>query len=342
MIFAHPFLLFLLLPLGVLMILAWRRPVPAVRISSAKPFKEANSGRLRGVSKITFILFSTALALLIVALARPRAGEETVIRKVKGIDIMLAIDLSGSMEAIDIPKNVTTYDALSKGIKDETIENRLEVAKKEIASFIKRRSNDRIGLIGFANLPYCVSPPTLDHGWLLENLRRLKPGIIGDATGIAPPIASALHRLEKSDSKRKVLVLFTDGSNNVDARVSPRQAAKLAKSCKVVIYTVGIGSGNACVLRETPMGPRFLPLRGEFDEPLLKDIADSSGGKYYRAFDSKGLRDVMNSINKMEKTSMQAPTYMKWTEFAPTLMAIALALLVLGFISEHTIRLSLP
>jgi Ca-activated chloride channel homolog len=342
MIFAHPFILFLLIPLAVLMILAWRRAVPAVRMSTAKPFKEANAGRLRGVSKIPFIFFSAALALLIVALARPRAGEETMVSKAKGIDIILAIDLSGSMQAIDVPRHITTYDQLYKGVKEEKVQNRLEVAKKEIASFINRRPNDRIGLIGFANLPYCVSPPTLDHGWLLANLKRLEPGIIGDATGIASPIASALHRLEKSDSKRKVLVLFTDGSNNVDARVSPRQAAKLAKSCNVVIYTVGIGSGNACILQDTPMGPRFVALRGEFDEPLLKDIADSSNGKYYRAFDSKGMREVMLTIDKMEKTSMKAPKYMRWTEYAPMIMSIALVLLVLGFIINHTSRLSLP
>lgn len=342
MTFAYPYLLFLLIPLAVLMLLAWRRPVPAVRLSTAKPFKEANAGKRRKVSRLPFIFFSTALALLVVALARPRAGEETVLRKVKGIDIILAIDLSGSMQAIDVPRDVTKFEELYKGIKEGKIKNRLEVAKKEIAAFINRRPNDRIGLIGFANLPYCVSPPTLDHGWLLQNLDRLEPGIIGDSTGIAPPIASALHRLEKSDSKRKVLVLFTDGSNNVDARVSPRQAAKLAKSCNVTIYTVGIGSGNALVLQDTPLGPRFQPLPGEFDEPLLKDIADGSNGKYYRAYDAKGMRDVMLAIDKMEKTSLEAPKFMKWSEYAPTLMIAALILLLLGFIIDHTSRLSLP
>ena len=144
------------------------------------------------------------------------------------------------------------------------------MAKEEIIKFIEKRPNDRIGLVGFANLPYSACPPTLDHGWLIQNMNRLEPGVIGDKTGIAGPIASAVQRLKNSDSKRRVIVLFTDGSNNVDARVSPRQAAKLAKEFNIIIYTVGIGSNRAYALQRGFFGTQFTEVQGEFDEKLLK------------------------------------------------------------------------
>jgi Ca-activated chloride channel family protein len=255
---------------------------------------------------------------------------------------MLAIDLSGSMQAMDVPRKITTPEQLQSAFESGEIKNRLEIAKDEIRRFIKKRPNDRIGLIGFAKLPYNICPPTLDHAWLLAHLDRLQPGIIGDSTGIAGPIASAVHRLEKSDSKRRVLVLFTDGRNNVNARISPRQAAKLAKAMNVIIYTVGIGSDNAYVLQNSYAGPQIFPIRGEFDEPLLNDIAKFSEGKYYKAFDSEGLAKVMDEINKLEKTSVEQPKFVDYKEFAPVLAAFALVLFLLGFVTENTFFLSIP
>ena len=340
MTFAYPWLLLLYLPYLALLFYLRRRPAPAVVVASVQPFAAATK-RKKSVG-LPFILFALAAGILILALARPRMGSEKIVLRADGIDIMLALDLSGSMKCYDVPKNITTHKQLRTAVESKELQNRLETAKEEIKKFILRRPNDRIGLVGFANMAYNASPPTLDHGWLLANLDRLQPGIIGDGTGIASPIASAVHRLEKSDSERRVLVLFTDGSNNVNARISPRQAAKFAKTCKVAIYTVGIGSDNAFSLQNTFAGPQFRQIRGEFDEKLLHDIAKFSDGKYYRAYDQDGLEKAMEDINQLEKTSIEQPKYIEYKEFAPTIIALALAVLGIGFMLDNSLYLKLP
>jgi Ca-activated chloride channel family protein len=236
-------------------------------------------------------------------LARPRHGLEEIRHRAEGIDIMLAIDLSGSMSAYDIPKNVSTQGELEALMKSGALKNRIAIAKAEIRKFIEARPNDRIGLIGFGPLPYAACPPTLDHAWLLAHLDSLDAGIIGDGTGIAGPIASATQRLKASEAKRRIVVLFTDGSNNVNAKVTPRQAAKLASSFDVIVYTVGIGSPNAAVLRDGFFGRQFVQLQDEFDEPLLRDISSTTGGRYYKASDAEGMAQAMSEIDKLEKTA---------------------------------------
>ena len=343
MTFAYPWLLFLYIPLVLIIWYLWsRKAMPALRISSTKPFIRAKKKSNARVSHLPLLFYITASAILVLALARPRVGSEKIIFRAKGIDIILAIDLSGSMRAIDIPRNVKTEKQLREELKSGKIKNRLEVAKEEIKKFVKKRPNDRIGLIGFAQLPYNICPPTLDHGWLIDNLKRLKPGIIGQNTGIAGPIASGVQRLDKSDSKRRVLVLFTDGANTVNARITPRQAAKLGNACDVVIYTVGIGSNNALVEDNSMFGRSYVQAGGTFDAPLLKDIAKISDGKYYHAFDAKGLEEAMTDINKIEKTTVEQPKYVDYKEFAPTLAVFVLILLLLGFLLENTIFLSIP
>ncbi len=340
--FAYPWMLLLYIPFVLLVIYARRKPLPSIRVSTTRPFLAVNSGSRPSSFRLPFMIFTLALALLICALARPRQGSERIVIKAKGIDIMLAIDLSGSMQAIDVPPGVTSEQQLYDLIKAEKVKGRLETAKQEISKFIAKRPNDRIGLVGFADLAYNICPPTLDHAWLIANMARLTPGVIGDRTNIASPIASAVSRLEKSDSKRRVMVLFTDGSNNIEDRITPRQAAKLGKSNDVVIYTVGIGSDNACVLREGFGGLSFVPVKGEFDEKLLNDIAGFSDGKYYKACDADGLENVMNEINRMEKTVIEQPKYIDYKEFAPILTGMALALLLFGFLLEHTFMLRVP
>ncbi|MBU8902544.1 MAG: VWA domain-containing protein [Victivallales bacterium] len=343
MTFAYPWLLFLYIPLLLIIWYLWsRKAMPALRISSTKPFIRAKQKSNARTSHLPLLFYITASAILVFALARPRVGSEKIIFRAKGIDIILAIDLSGSMRAIDIPRNIKTEKQLSKELKSGKIKNRIEVAKEEIKKFVKKRPNDRIGLIGFAQLPYNICPPTLDHGWLIDNLKRLKPGIIGQSTGIAGPIASGVQRLDKSDSKRRVLVLFTDGANTVNARITPRQAAKLGNACDVVIYTVGIGSNNALVEDNSMFGRSYVQAGGTFDAPLLKDIAKISDGKYYHAFDAKGLEEAMMDINKIEKTTVEQPKYVDYKEFAPTLAVFVLILLLFGFLLENTIFLSIP
>lgn len=341
MSFAYPWLLLLLLPFALLVIRIWRRPLPSIRIPSLRPFVSGNARRPLA-SRLPLILYSLAIAIVILALARPRYGSEKVLIRAEGIDIMLALDLSGSMQSIDVPGKISTENELRQAITSGAVKNRLEIAKDEVRNFIEKRPNDRIGLIGFAQLPYSLCPPTLDHAWLIANLDQLKPGIIGDKTGIAGPIASAVKRLKDSNAKRRVLVLFTDGANNVNSAITPLQAAKLAHDYDIVIYTVGIGSDRAFVLQRTFMGEQFVPIEGEFDEDLLKEIAKTSEGRYYKAADAEGLAKVMNEINKLEKTTVEQPRYMEYSEYAPRLIALALTLLLLGFLAEHTVFLRLP
>ncbi len=341
--FALPWFLLLYIPYLALIVMAMRKRPPSLRIPWARPFKEANpGGKLHMAMGVPFFLSAIGLALLIFALARPQKGIELLKQKAEGIDIMLAIDLSGSMEAIDVPTGYSD-DEIKDALRNGKLKKRIEIAKEEIRKFIERRPNDRIGLIAFAPLPYVACPPTLHHAWLFAHLNNLQAGIIGDATGIAGPIASAVHRLKDSKAKRRVVVLFTDGSNNVDARITPRQAAKLAKRFNVVIYTVGIGSPNACVVRRDPFrGQRIFPLATQFDEKLLKDIAATTGGRYYPAKDSKGLAKAMREIDKMEKTSQEQPIYVDYSELGPKFVLAGLILILLAFFLENTVALKIP
>jgi len=341
MTFAYPWLLLLLAPYLLLCWWVWRRPLPSLRLPSLKPFMAVNSKRTLA-SRLPLLLSLLAVAVLIVALARPRYGNERVVMRSEGIDIMLALDLSGSMEAIDVPQSITTEQQLRDEIASGKIKKRIDMAKDEVKRFIERRPNDRIGLIGFAQLPYSMCPPTLDHQWLIGNLEQLQPGIIGDKTGIAGPISSAVKRLKNSHAKRRVMVLFTDGANNVDAAITPRQAARLAHDNDIVIYTVGVGSNRSFVFQRTMMGERFVPIEADFDEALLKDIAKTSDGRYYYALDAAGLAKVMDEINRLEKTSVEMPKYIEYTEFAPRLIVLGLVLLLLGFLAECTVCRRVP
>lgn len=342
--FALPWLLLLYIPFIGLVILSLFMRKPTIIIPSIKSFKKANPRKkLPLITKLPFLIYITGIALLIFALARPQYGIEQLKQKAEGIDIMLAIDLSGSMEAIDVPESFKeekdVYDAMKKG----TLKSRITIAKNKIREFIERRPNDRIGLIAFAPLPYVACPPTLDHAWLFAHLDRLKAGIIGDATGIAGPIAAAVHRLKDSDSKRKVLVLFTDGSNNIDARISPRQAAKLAKTFDIIIYTVGIGSRNAYVTQNHPFYGKMLQrLGGQFDEPLMKEIAKTSDGKYFTAADAKGLSTVMKEIDKLEKTTKEQPRFIDYSELGPWFLQLGLIAIIVAFIMGNTFMLKIP
>ncbi|MBR7104749.1 MAG: VWA domain-containing protein [Lentisphaeria bacterium] len=338
--FAYPWVLtgLLLLPVFYMFERFWRKR-PSVVVSQTLPFKRVSRKRFRP----TFPEFCRLLAaaVLIVALARPRKGDEKVIIRAQGIDMILALDMSGSMRAVDVPAGMTDPRKLLEAIRNKEIINRIEVAKKEIRRFIEKRPNDRIGLLGFADLAYSFAPPTLDHAWLLAQLERLQPGMIGDATGIASPIGSAVSRLKNAAAPRRVLVLFTDGTNTAVNRLTPEQAAKLAKDFNIIIHTVGIGSGNAYVL-DTTFGSRFIPAGDNFDEKLLRTIADTTGGSYFHADDGKALRQVMDGIDKLEKTTVEQPKYVEYKEYAPRLALITAVILLLAFTADCTWKLRLP
>jgi Ca-activated chloride channel homolog len=339
--FESPWYFLLLIPLILLLIFAAKRKSPMLSIPWMKPFfsKKSSSGFKK--TSIPFVFYVIAFVLIIIAVARPQQGMEELKQRAEGIDIILALDLSGSMKGIDIPKN-SSSDQVLREIRSGKLRKRIAYAKEEIKKFIEMRPNDRIGLVVFAPLPYVACPPTLDHTWLLSHLDSVDAGIIGDATNIAGPIASGVDRLKTADSKRRVMVLFTDGSNNVNARISPLQAAKLAKTFNVVIYTVGIGSQNAYVLQNTMFGEQFIPLGGQFDKKLLKGIAKETEGKYYAAKDAKGLQEVLKQIDELEKTSAEQPRFIDYRELGSPLVILALILIIVSFVLENTIFIRLP
>ena len=343
--FAHPYMFFLLVPLALVLLRAWFKPVPALRVPSLRPFKAASKGRLSRINLrklVPFLLYSIGGVMLIVALAGPREGMEESRRRADGIDIMVALDLSGSMRAIDVPPGIRTERELEVAMASGKVKDRLGTAKEEIAKFIKARPNDRIGLIAFAPLPYVVCPPTLDHAWLIANLDRLESGSIGDATGIAGPVASAVQRLKDSDSKRSIIVLFTDGANNVNAKITPRQAAKLANTFDITLYTVGIGSRNSVMKLDSMFGSSFQRVEGSFDEKLLQEMADTTGGVYYKAADGESMAKAMAQIDQLEKTSVEQNIIVNWKEFYPLFCWLAIAFLLIGFAYEHALRVSVP
>jgi Ca-activated chloride channel homolog len=339
--FESPWYLLLIIPLVFLIILSIVRKKPALTIPWMKPFLRNKKKKGFNRTYIPLVIYSLASLLLILALSRPQKGIEELIQRSKGIDIILALDLSGSMKAIDISKNMSSQQ-VRNGLQTGKLKERISYAKDAIKRFIKKRPNDRIGLIVFAPKAYVACPPTLDHSLLLSELSSVNAGIVGDSTNIAAPIATAVSRLKDASSKRRVLVLFTDGSNNVNDRINPMQAAKLAKMYHIIIYTVGIGTPNAFVLQNSIYGAQFIPIYGQFDKKLLVNIAKETGGKYYKAADAKGLKSVLNKINKLEKTTMEQPKFIDYSEIAPILLGIALALFIFGFVLENTIFIRLP
>ncbi|MFO7821457.1 MAG: VWA domain-containing protein [Lentisphaeria bacterium] len=337
-------LLALFVVLGL--IIAWRRRPPTLKVSTLRPFKSATgSGGTRKRSlilKLPLLIYSVGLLALVFALCRPQEGIERTIKRTEGIDIMLALDVSGSMEAYDLGQEYQTRDAVFRGIDNGDLLSRIAVAQQELVRFVEGRPHDRIGLIVFSNYPYVACPPTLDHDFLLQNLNQLDIGAFRDQTGIASPIASATSRLKGSDAERRVLVLFTDGDNNVNAAVTPLQAAKLADSKDIVTYTVGVGSRRSVVVADTPWGRRLRGGAAGFNENLLKSIAEITGGDYFTAKDAASFRQVMEEIDKLEKTTLEQPVYIDYRErFLPWLLA-GLTLCLIAFVLETTVLQAVP
>ncbi len=296
--FAHPELLFLLL---LLPILAWLKgrlggavslrfpSVAAARAAGGKP--RGRAGGWLGALRLL------ALAVLIVALARPQLGRGTTEVEASGIDIMLAIDVSGSMEALDFTQNGQRV-------------NRLEVVKDVVAKFAKERPNDRIGVVAFAGRPYLSCPLTLDHDWLVERLRSLKIGQVEDGTAIGSAIVSAANHLKEQEAKSRIIVLLTDGMNNSGA-ANPATAAEAAKALNIKIYTVGAGTRGEAPMPVTDRygRQRLQMVQVDLDEDTLKKVAADTGGQYFRATDTGSLEKVYDAINQLETTKRKLKKY---------------------------------
>src|SRR6202035_1839369 len=290
--FLQPEWLWLLALLPMVMLLRGRRaPVAAVEFSDVGLAREvARSARTRA-GRWLWLLSVLAGALMIVGLARPQRAHSRTEVTANGIDIVLGLDVSGSMQALDF-------------LVDGHRVNRIEVVKSVVSKFIEERPNDRIGLIAFAAAPYLVSPLTLDHDWLQQNLERVSTAPAGDdGTAIGSAIAASVNRLRTTTAKSKVVILLTDGMNNT-GKISPLAAAEAAKALGVKVYTIGVGvRGMAPIpMKDQAGNTRLVMDRVDVDEKTLQAVAGQTGGTFYRATDTDSLQKIYEQINRLEKT----------------------------------------
>ncbi len=317
------FWLLLLLP-ALIVWFMWKRhrQTASLTISSLKGFKTGKNW-LAKFRPLLFILRLLALAAIIVALARPRTVDEsTRIKTTKGIDIVMAIDVSASMLARDLSPS------------------RLEALKTVAARFIAARPNDRIGLVEYAGESYTKTPLTSDKSIVLSSLKSLRYNtLIDPGTAIGMGLATAVNRLKESRAKSKVIILLTDGVNNTGF-IDPKIASELAVEYGIKVYTIGLGTNG---MAQSPIGIRpdgsfqYGSIQVEIDEELLEEIAETTGGQYFRATSTTKLNEIYDEINKLEKTDIEEFKYTNYEEKYRLLGLLALALLGLEFLLRYTL-----
>lgn len=323
MVFGHKYLLLLLALLPVLAWLKGKRGTPPAFLYSSVNLVEGLTGLRRSrAGAFLAALRWLALAVFIVALAQPRLAKSTSEVKASGIDIVVALDLSGSM---NIPDYIENGQQVS----------RFNMAKSVLEKFVGERPNDRIGLVVFAAQAFIASPMTLDHDYLLANIDRMEIGTINsDATAIGDGITTALNRIRDLKSKSKIIVLMTDGGNN-SGKIDPITAAQAAQALGVKIYTIGLG--NAQISEQIGVPAGNLP-----DLDTLQKISQMTGAKSYEGDNSKRLRDIYDEIDKMEKTEAVINKYTQYKELYPSFILGGAALLLLEIALAQTIFRRLP
>lgn len=331
MTFAHPWFLLLLVLLPVL---AWWRGRPGTRPAFLFSSARLLAGQTRRPSSRAGAVLAGlrwgALAVLIVALARPQKVESETSVKASGVDIVVALDLSGSMESEDFT------------LRGQRV-NRLEIAKDTLEQFIKKRPHDRVGIVAFAGRAYVASPLTLDHEFLQANLNRLSIGMIEDSTAIGSALAAAVNRLRDLKSKSKIVILMTDGQNNA-GKIQPVAAAEAAAALHVKVYTIGVGTRGTAPFPARDMFGRkvYRQIQVDIDETTLQAIADKTGGKYYRADSTDTLRKVYAEIDQFEKTEADIRQYVHRLELFPWFLWPGLGLLLLEIALGQTLFRKLP
>ncbi len=314
--FLHPEFLWLLTLLPLLAVFRGRRSAaPALVFSSTSIAATLAEGRKSGIGRLVPALRMIALALLILAFARPQLGNTTTEIEASGIDILLAVDVSGSMEALDFT------------LKGKAA-NRLDVVKSVMETFINERPNDRIGLLAFSGRPYMVSPLTLDHDWLLRRLNSLSIGMVEDGTAIGSAIGSGVNRLRDRDAKSRIMILLTDGMNNAGT-VPPLMAAEAAETLEIKVYTIGAGTrGEAPMPVVDQFGrKRLMRVKVDIDDETLGKVAEMTGGRYFRATDTKSLAKVYDEINTMETTTRTIKKFENYRELFVWFVAAAMLML---------------
>jgi len=318
-----------LLPLIIL----WRArggPVAAVEYSDVSLAREVARRTRSRIGGIVWLLPIVAAALMIVGLARPQRTHSRTEVTSKGIDIVLGLDVSGSMQALDF--TVNNYRV-----------NRIAVVKSVVSRFIEERPNDRIGLVAFAGSPFIVSPLTLDHDWLLQNLERINVGLGDDGTAIGSAIAAAVNHLRTTTAKSKVVILLTDGVNN-SGKISPLAAAEAARALGVKVYTIGVGvRGKAPIPVRNEAGKvQVIMAPVDVDEKTLQAVARETGGLFYRATDTDSLRKIYDQINRYETSAQTVQKFEHVEELYRWTLYPALGLLALGVLLQLTRFRRLP
>ncbi|GAA4301701.1 VWA domain-containing protein [Compostibacter hankyongensis] len=326
--FAYPlfFLLLLLVPVMIWWYLRRRKGAQAtLRVSSLEGLKDLPVSWKVRFRPLLFVLRLLAYLLLVVALARPQRSNVSETINSEGIDIVLAIDVSGSMLAQDFHPN------------------RIEAAKKVALDFVRHRLSDRIGLVIFAGESFTQCPITTDHAVLENQIKKVNSGMLQDGTAIGMGLGTSVDRLRNSQAKSKVIILLTDGVNNTGL-VDPLTALEIAKSYKIRVYTIGVGTRG--------VAPYPVPLPGggvqmqnmdvQIDEALLQKIAQGTGGQYFRATNNNSLQNIYQRIDDMEKTKVEISSYKRYAELFYPFALAALCLLLLEIVLRYTVFRSLP
>ncbi|MCK4919732.1 MAG: VWA domain-containing protein [Bacteroidales bacterium] len=324
--FANPGFLFLLLVLPLIVvfyIFRQRKDTPDIKLSSLSVFSGSKIPFRLILKHFLFGLRLIAMALLIIALARPQSTDSWSETSTEGIDITLCLDVSGSMRAMDLKPD------------------RLEAAKNVASEFINGRENDRIAIVAFSGESFTVCPLTSDRAIAVNQLNDLKFGMIEDGTAIGMGLATSVNRLKDSDAVSKVVILLTDGVNN-SGTIGPLTAAEIANEFGIRIYTIGIGTqGTAPIQVQTPFGTRTQQMQVEIDEDVLKEISEKTGGMYFRATDNQSLKEIYVEIDKLEKTILDTQDYSKKHEEYFIFLLIGIGLILLDKVLSLTILKSL-
>ncbi|KJJ85733.1 aerotolerance-related membrane protein BatA [Candidatus Omnitrophus magneticus] len=331
--FENPWFLTLIFFALALFFIIWKtydKKIATLRFSSFSLLEGIRPTLRVKLRRTTIFLRIFALIFLALAISRPQNPIKETKIFVEGIEIILVLDTSGSMRAMDFEINRQRVD-------------RLTVVKNVVEQFIKNRPNDKIGIIAFSSLAYTICPLTLDHEWLLKNLERVKIGMIEDGTAIGSSISAALNRLKNSKAKDKIIILLTDGRNNA-GKIDPLTAASAAKALGVRIYTIGAGTkGLAPYPVKNVFGETELqPVEIEIDDELLKKIADTTGSVFFRATDTKSLWDIYKEIDKLEKTKIEEVGYNRYDELFEIFLFPALIILLLEIILSNTLFRRIP
>ncbi len=328
MTFANPLYLYLLLLLAPLIgwyIYKLGKSQASLQVSSTEAFEapKASSWKVY-LRHVPFVLRMAVIALLIVVLARPQSTDNWQNTNTEGIDIMLALDISTSMLAEDLKPN------------------RLEAAKDVAASFINGRPNDNIGLVVFSGESFTQCPLTTDHTVLLNLFKDIRSGMIQDGTAIGLGLANAVSRIKDSQAISKVIILLTDGSNNM-GEIAPVTAAEIAATFGIRVYTIGVGTkGEAPYPVQTPFGIQYRNVEVDIDEPALKEIASITGGQYFRATDNASLKEIYSEIDQMEKTKVNVQQYSKKQEEYMNWALLVFALLLVEIVLRNTLLRNIP